>query len=119
MMWNETMPGAEYERLTGGAEVVRLTRNVVIGTDTTVLRGALLAGLEQGTATTVHWATSADASNDAALFIGAESVSGETLATVYESGRFNRGGLILQDGVSLTDFELPLRRQNIILTEVI
>ena len=31
MMWNETMPGAEYEGLTGGVEVVRLTRNVVIG----------------------------------------------------------------------------------------
>ena len=111
---NGTIEGASYDNLLAGAEV--LTRNVRISSDTTVLRGALLAGSYDGTGTTVHLATAADTVGKE-LFIAASDSASIEVITAYEAGRFNRSAITTT--VPLSSFEPELRRQGIRLTEVL
>lgn len=111
---NGTMEGARYENLLAGAEY--LTRNVRISSETTVERGALLAGTFDGTGTTVHLATAADTVGKE-LFIAASDSASIEVITAYEAGRFNRSAI--KTTVPLSSFEPELRRQGIRLTEVL
>ncbi len=119
MMGMSTQPGASYDRLIGGAEVVFFNRNVLITSDTTIERGAILAGRGVGSDVTVHAATAMDATMRPELFIAAEDASLQTDTTVYTSGRFNRSALKVSSDTSVAAFEAEMRRQGIYLTEVI
>lgn len=112
---NETMVGASYDKLLAGDEGL-LLRNVRIASDTTVERGALLAGTFDGTGTTVHLATTADTVGSE-LFIAATDSASVEVITAYESGRFNRSAV--KSTVPLSGFELEMRKQGLRLTEVI
>lgn len=118
MMGFSTMPGASYDSLIGGAEVPIFNRNVQVSSDTTLERGAILAGVGIDSDMTVHLATSADTVGRM-LFIAAEDVEAQTATTVFTSGRFNRTALTTESDTSVADFEAELRRQGIYLTEVI
>lgn len=113
---NGTLEGASYDNLLAGDGGELLTRNVRISSDTTVERGALLAGGFDGTGTTVHLATTAD-SVGAELFIAAADSASIEVITVYDSGRFNRRAV--KTTAPLGAFEGEMRRQGLRLTEVI
>ena len=110
-----TMAGATSDSLLGGAEQAVLIRNVKITSDTTVVRGALLAGAYDGTDVTVHLATAADATNGNELFIAANDDASVSVTSAYTQGRFNRSAI--QTTVDVKKFEGELRRQGIQLTE--
>ena len=113
---NETMVGAVYDSLIGGTAPM-IVRNVKVSSDTTIERGALLAGAFDGSDVTVHIATAADATNGNELFIAATDDEGVTVTTAYASGQFNRSAI--KTTLDVNKFEGEMRRQNIILTEVI
>ena len=111
---NETVRGAAYDNLLVGEEY--LLRNVRISSDTTVERGALLAGAYDGTGVTVHLATGSDTAGKE-LFIAATESGSMEVIEAYESGRFNRSAI--KTTAPLRGFELEMRKQGLRLTEVI
>ena len=113
---NGTIAGASYDSLLGGDDGRLWTINAHVSSDTTIERGALLAGGYDGTSVTVHAATTADTTGSD-LYIAAEDAASVTVATVYGNGVFNRSAIKSAFDVGLVEGEL--RRQNIILTEVI
>lgn len=112
----ETLIGAEYDSLMGGASIDTRVRNVKISSDTTIVRGQLLAGAYDGSDVTVHIATAADATNGNELFIAATDDEEVTVTTAYSSGEFNRSAILTDEDIN--EFEGELRRQGIMLTEV-
>lgn len=115
-MMNETLNGVSYDSLVGGTPATRL-RNVKISSDTTIERGALLAGAFDGSDVTVHIATAADATNGNELFIAAEDATSVSVVSAYTSGEFNRLGIKTTPDVRA--FEGELRRQGIYMREEI
>lgn len=116
---NETMTGACYDSLMGGAEGRYDLNWLKTSSDTTIERGALLAGGYDGSDVTVHLATASD-TVDTGLFVAAHTKpAGLEFLTGYSSGVFNRAAIKLGEGLKVEDFELELRRQQIRLTEVL
>ena len=113
---NTRLQGACYDGLTGGSEKTVLLRNAHYDSETSIVRGELLCGAGVGASLTVQAATAADATNGAALYIAAEDGNGDVI-TVFEAGRFNRNAIRTAEGVSLSSFELEMRRQGLDLTE--
>ena len=115
----ETLPGAGYDRLIGGAEVPLFNRNVLVSSDTTLERGMLLYGTGVGSDTTVQPVTNANPTWGIPLFIAAEDCAGATRTTVYSNGRFNRSAIKVAEGVELGSYELEMKSQGLYLTEAI
>ena len=115
----ETLVGAVFDSLMGGAHVDSSVRAVKISSDTTVERGMLLAGVYDGSDVTVHIATAADATNGSGLFIAYGDDSNDTVTVAYDNGLFNRSAIKLSEGLDIGNFELEMRRQGLLLTEVI
>ena len=116
---SETMEGASYDSLKGSGQGMYRMRWLKIDSGTTIARGALLAGGWDGSGTHVHLATSVDTTGSE-LFIAAKDVNEkEERVTGYGSGVFNRSAIKLNEGLKLEDFELEMRRQDLLLTEEI
>ena len=115
----ETLVGAVFDSLMGGAHVDSSVRAVKMSSDTTVERGMLLAGVYDGSDVTVHIATAADATNGSGLYIAFADDSNDTVTVAYDNGLFNRSAIKLTAGLDIGNFELEMRRQGLILTEVI
>lgn len=115
----ETLPGASYDSLIGGAEIPLFNRNVLVSSDTTLERGMLLYGTGLGSDTTVQPVTATNPTWGIPLFIAAEDCSGETRTTVFTNGRFNRSAIKLSEGVQLEPYELEMKSQGLYLTEAI
>ena len=112
---NETLVGATYDSLLAGSEVATFIRNVKVSSETTVERGALLAGAFDGSDVAVHIATAADATNGNQLYIAATDDASVSVTSAYTSGWFNRSAI--KTTVDIKAFEGELRRQGIKLTE--
>ena len=115
----ETMVGASYDELLAGPEEPTMTAFVRVSSDTTVERGTLLACNWNNNVLYGAEVKAADATNGSHLLVGTGEQESSTVVTAYWDGRFNRNALKLPAGVNLQDFELELRRQNILLTEAI
>lgn len=100
--------------LHGGGDGFPLeTKNITVNAN--ILRGMILASATPDG--TYSLATAAD--TDKNLVIASEDFtfdSDHTVTTAFSSGKFNQNKLTLSVGVDIKDFELALRRQNIILT---
>ena len=115
----ETLVGAVFDSLMGGDHVDSSVRVVKMSSDTTVERGMLLAGVYDGSDVTVHIATAADATNGSGLYIAFADDSNDTVTVAYDNGLFNRSAIKLSAGLDIGNFEREMRRQGLILTEVI
>ena len=109
--------GIGFDDLFAGPEERVMTKNVKAGNGAEIKRGMLLAD-NGGVAAPV---TAAD--TDTTLFIASEDFEADSntgvVTTVYTSGRFNRSKIKVGEGIDINDFEEPLRKVDIILTDVI
>ena len=109
--------GQEWDNLFAGPEIKVMNRNVKVANDAKIERGMLLAE-NDGIAAP---ATAAD--TDTTLFIASENFEADSdtgvVTTVYTSGRFNRSKIKVGEGIDINDFEEPLRKVDIILTDII
>jgi len=110
--------GIGFEDLFAGPEERVMTKNVKVKSDAQIERGMLLA---EGSDSVVAPATVSD--TDKPLFIASEDfeVGSDTgvVTTVYTSGRFNRSKIKVSEGVDINKFEEPLRKVDILLTDII
>ncbi len=107
----EKVAGVIFDELLGGSEVEVLTKNVTVASGQKVARGALLA--ETADKCSVAGKT------DKAVYVAAETVdaaNGDTVATVYTTGLFNREKLSVADGDTVNAHEAELRTVGIHLT---
>ena len=119
-MMNETMTGANYEVLECGPCAPVIIRNMLVSSDTTVERGMLLSGLWDGYDVTVSAATGTDTAGGNDLYVAMrDEPAGATVTSAYANGVFNRKAIKVSAGLKVEAFEHELRKQNIILTEVL
>lgn len=117
---NETMVGANYEVLECGTCAPVIIRNMIVSSDTTVERGMLLAGMWDGFDVTVGAATAADTAGGTDLYIAVrDEPTGSTVTSGYANGVFNRHAIKVGEGLKVEMFEHEMRKQNMILTEVL
>ncbi len=113
-----TRDGIKRDELMGGADGIPVSiRNIEVSTDTTIQRGMLLAS-----ATTFGVFAPATSSDTSKVLVIAENDfvadSDHTVTQAFTSGKFNREKIILDESLNIDDFEVELRRQNIILTSI-
>lgn len=113
----ETRDGIKRDELMGGADGIPVSiRNIDVASDTTIQRGMLLSA----SSTFGVFAPAADTSTK--VFVIAEkdfvADSDHTVTQAYTSGKFNREKIILDENLNIDNFEVELRRQNIILTSI-
>ena len=115
----DSFDGQTRDELLAGTEVPVLLSNASVKAGTEIERGQLLVDAGSGFVSLVG---AGDASlTGASFFIAKEgyaSVSLDGVTTVYDSGRFNREKIGVSDGVTLSAFEEPLRKENILLTSI-
>ena len=108
-----TVETNEHISLLAGPEVKALTKNVTI----VAAADAIEAGTLMSTATSPATVTAKAGAADAVL---ANAVAkGDTVATVYITGRFNRAALKAADGDTVDAHEEELRKLGIFLTTVL
>lgn len=101
--------GVTYDELIGGTAVSVLTANIAITAATNPL--------ERGTVLTVD-GTIVDGSKEAAYVLANPIEKGDTAATVYVKGQFNREKLIVAEGDTVGAHEAQLRKVSIYLTSL-
>lgn len=113
MAIRETMVSIQPDLLMAGPEVTVLNQNVTVTAGTALKRGQLMTVDKDG----VAQATATGGVANAVLAYDVDDTA--TVATVYTSGRFNREGLIVAEGDTVTAHELELRDSNIYVTSII
>lgn len=105
----ETQTGVSYDELIGGTAIAALNANISISeASTAVAKGAIL--------------TSAGAvvakGAEAFYVLAADIAVGDTVATVFTRGQFNREALSVADGDTVDAHEEQLRKVGIYLTSL-
>lgn len=115
-----------YDELLAGPEIAVLTKNILLQKGTAYKRGMLITDPENITpAEGEDPATAAiqTAAGGVADYVLKEDIdlteaAADTAGTVYVSGRFHRGKIVLTEGDTVEAHEAELRLRNILFTSL-
>lgn len=114
MAIREVIQGVEYDGLLGGPEFPALTKNVTVLSGTTLKRGAVVSKNSDGkyVAVTTALGPAGIVADDV------DASNGDTVGTIYISGRFNRENLIVLSEFKIADNEGKFEAANLYLTSI-
>ena len=115
MAIREVIQGVEYDGLLGGPEFPTLTKNVTVLSGTTLLqRGAVVSKNSDGkyVAVTTALGPAGIVADDV------DASNGDTVGTIYISGRFNRENLNVPSEFIIADNEDKFEAANLYLTSI-
>ncbi len=110
--------GLEWDDLVAGPEEKIRFKNVKFGSNAVIERGMLLA---EDSDSVVAPATASDTNKPLYIAKSDFEAGSDTgvIDTVFSRGLFNRSKIKVSEGVDINDFEEPLRKVNILLTDII
>ncbi len=114
MAIREVIQGVEYDGLLGGPEFPTLTKNVTVLSGTTLKRGAVVSENSDGkyVAVTTALGPAGIVADDV------DASNGDTVGTIYISGRFNRENLIVPSEFIISGNEDKFEDANLYLTSI-
>lgn len=115
MAIREVIQGTNPDYLLGGPEFPVLTKNVTITSGLTLKRGAVVS---LDGATKKYVAVTAALKPAGVVVADVDASAGDTVGTIYISGRFNREALIVPSEFKIADNETAFEAANLYLTSV-
>ncbi|WP_127134558.1 head decoration protein [Veillonella caviae] len=114
MAIREVIQGVEYDGLLGGPEFPTLTKNVTVLSGTTLKRGAVVSKNTDGK----YIAVTAELGPAGIVADDVDASKGDTVGTIYISGRFNRENLIVPSEFKIAGNEDKFEAANLYLTSI-
>ena len=111
MKYSESIDGVTYDSLNGGLEYPKRVINVSLSSGIEVKRGDLLMQTSDGM---YNYATGSG-TGEYGIATGTDS----QIASVYDSGLFNRNAINVGSDVKIEEIESDLKKQGIYLTKIV